>query len=777
MTTRGDRELLLSLRRLDGWFTLTLVTLICVTLAWSLDDALLVLGRDELTDFLPWMALGGVAIGFIGPVVGWGRWTTHLVGAALAALIVPLVVGTVLLPDGGSLGQLFQATTDSGVRAWTDLIVERGLSTPAYGHHLLVLGLIVWGTAQFATYVAFGHRRPINAVVVVGLLLLANMSLTVRPQLPYLVVFSIASLFLLVRFHTLEEQGDWLRRRIGDPSAISALYLRGGTVFIIAAITGSLVLTNAASSAPLAGAWTDVGSRLVEWSQWLQPFLPDSGSGRSLGPTFGDTARIGTTWHTNDDQQVRVTLGEVMTNPPFLATHFYDVFDMRGWRTSPTVSSPHDPNSDLLSGTGDDVNPDVRRDLTATITPSHSMRDVFLPGQPAAINQGVTVRTIGADEYLATLERTPTRDPYTITTLVPAAEADGGWTEEMLRAAGTDYPAEIVQLYGKATLPAGAVGPESQKLLAEILKTSRSDAPYDVAARIRDVMRDSNNFEYSTDLSDQRCEDASMVECFVKIRKGFCQWYATTMAVFLRELDIPARFVQGYLPGQPDADGLSFTVRSHDAHAWVQAYFPGYGWIDFDPTGNPDRPQLAPIPSGRPVATPSGGASSAAGSGAVVPPVRRNDFDDPGGTGNRPNANQGTTGLLIAFAVLLAVIVGAVAAVAWGRGPRGPVSADDAYRSIARLATRLGFAPRPTQTIYEYAGALANELPMVRPELETVAHAKVEVAYGGRVLGDDRLASLRTAHRRLRVQLLRLLTRRRRRSPSPRPRRLTRRGR
>ena len=53
---------------------------------------------------------------------------------------------------------------------------------------------------------------------------------------------------------------------------------------------------------------------------------------------------------------------------------------------------------------------------------------------------------------------------------------------------------------------------------------------------------------------------------------------------------------------------------------------------------------------------------------------------------------------------------------------------------------------------------------MVRPELETVARAKVEVAYGARSLADERLAALRHAHRRLQVQLLRLLTRRRRRS-------------
>ena len=112
---------------------------------------------------------------------------------------------------------------------------------------------------------------------------------------------------------------------------------------------------------------------------------------------------------------------------------------------------------------------------------------------------------------------------------------------------------------------------------------------------------------------------------------------------------------------------------------------------------------------------------------------------------------------------MLAVVVGSIAAVAWRRSPHGPTSANDVYGSVARLAARLGFGPRATQTVYEYAGSLADELPMVRPELETVARAKVEVVYGGQVLGDERLLALRAAHRRLRVQLLRLLPRRRRR--------------
>jgi len=777
MSGRHDRELLRSLRRLDGWFTLGLVALLCATLAWSFDDALLVLSSDELTDFLIWTALAGAAIGALGPLVGWGRWTTHLVGAAFAALVTPLLVGMVLPPEATNAGGLFQATTDAVVRAWEDLVLARHLSTPAYGHHLLVLGLITWGSAQFASYVTFGHRRPINAVVVIGLLLLANMSLTTRDQLVFLVIFSVASLFLLVRFHTLDEQGDWLRRRIGDPSAISALYLRGGTVFIIGAITGSLVLTNAAASAPLAGAWTDVGARLVEWGQWLQPFLPDTGSGRTLGPTFGDTARIGMTWHTNDELQLNVVLAAPEANPPFLAAGFYDDFELRGWRITPALAIGRAAGTDLLTGTGDEVNKDVRRQLTATVTPTHARRDIFLPGQPSTVNQDVTLRTIGVDGYLAGIERNPSDTPYTIAALVQADESNGGWTEEKLRAAGTAYPPEIVDLYGRDTLPPESLGPDARQLVDEIFASARSNNPYDLAARTNEVLRDATQFDYVTDISGERCDDPSIVECFVRNRKGFCQWYATAMTVFLREFGIPARFVQGFLPGQIDESRTKLTIRSHDAHAWVQAYFPGYGWVDFDPTGNPDQARLAPIPSGEPVASPSASGSGALGSGVIRPSFERPEpGDNPSGAAGSRNLNAGSAGLLIAVAVMLAVIVGAIGAIAWRRGPRGPVSPDDAYRSVSRIAARLGFAPRPTQTVYEFAGALADELPMVRPELETVAQAKVEVAYGGRTLGDDRIAGLREAYRRLRVQLFRLVLRRRRGRPrGPRPRRLSRR--
>ena len=746
-----------------GWFALGLVAALCLSLAWSLDDAILVLGDGRVTDFLTWSALGGVLIGVLGPTVGWGRWTTHLVGAAFAALLTPLLVGMVL-PDGGSTPySLFQATTDSAVLAWSDLIVNRRPSTFQYGHHLLVLGLIVWGTTQFASYAAFGLRRPLNGVIVIGLLLIGNMSLTSREQLPYIVLFSVAALFLLVRFHTFDEQADWLRRRIGDPSAISGLYLRGGTVFIAAAVIGSLLLTNVASSAPLAAAWTDVGSSLIDWSRSIQRFLPTSGSGRSLGPSFGDTALITGAWTTNQDPVMTIEISAAEEDVPYLAAVIYQRFDRTAWTRLDPELALREAGVELLAGTADQVIAQGRRPIELTITPVSPQRTVYTPTMPFAVDQPTGVMLIGDGGYFEGLERPPSSSSYTVTALVPAAEADGGPTEALLRQAGTDYPAEIMALYGPDAVADDALGEASLALLTEIRTRAGAQAtPYDLAATTRDILKDTTRFEYDPNIQDrlQECGDVSIVECFARVKRGYCEFYASTMAVLLREMGVPTRMPEGFLGGRRDLGAGTSTVRNSDSHAWVQVYFPGYGWIDFDPTGAVAT--LAPLPSGRPDASPT-----ARPSGSSAPVTRRPESADPrdpdGGLGGGPITPAGSAGPLIAVAVLLAVIVAAIAAVVWQRGPRGPVSAEGTYGSVTRLASRLGFAPRPNQTVYEYAGALADVLPGVRPELETVARAKVEVAYGGRVLGDDSIRALREAHRRIRIGLLRLLSRRFRR--------------
>lgn len=79
--------------------------------------------------------------------------------------------------------------------------------------------------------------------------------------------------------------------------------------------------------------------------------------------------------------------------------------------------------------------------------------------------------------------------------------------------------------------------------------------------------------------------DRSPIEDFLFHQKaGFCEHYATSMALLLRSLGIPARLVTGFLPGEWNEFGKYYTVRQSDAHAWVEVWFPESGWFPFDPT-------------------------------------------------------------------------------------------------------------------------------------------------------------------------------------------------
>lgn len=742
----------------EGWVTLGLVFLLALTFAWSVDDARWVLGRETYLDFLPLAAAGGVLVGFVGPKLGWTRWQTYLLGSVLAALLVPVWVASVSVAEGTPIDELYRATSRSVIAAYTDLVVRNQASTIQFLHYLLTLGLLVWATAMFASHAVFGHRRPLSAVTVVGLLLLANMSLTYNDQLIYLVLFSLAALFLLIRGHVLEEQSEWLRRRIGDPASIGSVYLRGGTAFIAIAVAGALVLTQTAASKPLAGAWDGASDALLAVSRVVQRFLPAGGANRSFGVSFGPNATVQQVWTT--DSSVALT---IQRPPPDREDYYwravtYDRIELTGWSMSNTSEVRRDGSASLLEGLADSVPAEGRRELAVTIRPEDfSGSTVLSPQTPISVNAPTRVTVLGSG-FLATIDREGGGPSYGVRALVPiSGDGPGQLNEEALRAAGTDYPQEVRDLY--LGVAEGSIGPDARALLNKILAEAPSQNPYDVAAQIVDELH-SRRFTYQTDVSDVDCAGLSTVECFARFKRGFCQYYAATMAVLLREVDVPTRIASGFLPGARDPNTGVERVLNSSLHAWVEVYFPGYGWVTFDPTGG-GVSVIAPLPSGRPVASARPGSSGA----AVIPsrpPLEDPFADEPGGAA-AGGSNRGSLGPMVAVAILLLVTVGGIAFAVWQRGPAGGTTADRAYVTVSRLAARFGFGPRPTETVYEYAGALGEVLPSARPELQTVARAKVETVYGRQVLGEDRIATLRAAQRRLRVALLRLAFRRRER--------------
>jgi transglutaminase-like putative cysteine protease len=277
----------------------------------------------------------------------------------------------------------------------------------------------------------------------------------------------------------------------------------------------------------------------------------------------------------------------------------YDRLDLHGFGTSSTKSLERPAGSPILEGTADEPTEIGTRVVTFTVRPvGFSQRTIMSPATPIGVDTATRLSTVGADGYFATLDRSTGSSPYTVTARVPIrGEGQGQLDHAALLAAGTNYPADVRAMY--THLSPGMWGPNLELLQQKVVAAAMTSEPIDVAQALQAELR-STSYTYATDMRDVDCASMSTAECFATVKRGFCQWYAPTMAVVLRHLGIPARIVVGFLPGERSGD--TEVVRNLNAHAWVEVYFPGHGWVTFDPTGG-QATQL-PSPTPNPVATP-----------------------------------------------------------------------------------------------------------------------------------------------------------------------------
>ena len=144
-----------------------------------------------------------------------------------------------------------------------------------------------------------------------------------------------------------------------------------------------------------------------------------------------------------------------------------------------------------------------------------------------------------------------------------------------LRTAGGNYPSLITSMYLR--LP--PLDPRVLRLAAQITNSATSD--FDKAAAIENYLR--TRFGYTLELPRTAVKDPIANFLFER-KQGHCEYFASSMAVMLRTLGIPSRVVNGFRSDEFNDLTGNYVVRAKDAHAWVEAYFPGYGWQTFDPT-------------------------------------------------------------------------------------------------------------------------------------------------------------------------------------------------
>jgi len=175
---------------------------------------------------------------------------------------------------------------------------------------------------------------------------------------------------------------------------------------------------------------------------------------------------------------------------------------------------------------------------------------------------------------------------------------------------------------------------------------------------------------YSLDIPPLPAGADTVDEFLFGNREGFCEQISTSLAVMLRSIGIPTREVVGYVPGPYNPVTDLYEVRADDAHAWVQVWFPGYGWQSFDPT--------AVVP----LANPSPGTTALHDIGAAF---ARIPF---------------VPVLAATFAVVLAAVL-----LRWRR-TRPRSWTERIARSAERAGRRAGHPRQPAETLVEYADML-----------------------------------------------------------------------
>ena len=239
-------------------------------------------------------------------------------------------------------------------------------------------------------------------------------------------------------------------------------------------------------------------------------------------------------------------------------------------------------------------------------------------------------------------------------------------------------------------------------------------------------------------------------------QRGYCEHFASAMVVLARTLDIPARVVTGYSPGEPFEGG--WLARERNAHAWAELYFAGHGWVIFEPT-----PAMEESERGEPVTATTPPPIYLGEPPAALTPVESADAaDQPAGIGRADPAWPIwlTTLLRVAqWVMLLALIAAAALSALWWQGVRGLSGAGRWYGRLLWLGRWTGLRPGSSTTPFELAEEVGRAAPAAAAPAATIAEIYARERYGGHALTATEDARARRAWREARAALARRLVR------------------
>jgi transglutaminase-like putative cysteine protease len=257
---------------------------------------------------------------------------------------------------------------------------------------------------------------------------------------------------------------------------------------------------------------------------------------------------------------------EVFSQPYYWRTLTYSEYGLNGWSNSTSGTNDYNPGYTLPGVPSESPSANyqlVRQHVTYA---DKKGGPVVAAGQMISLDQSYNVYWRGPEDLIAAQTEA---FAYIATSRLPLVTAN------QLRQAGSNYPASLEKyLQLPDELPARV-----RNLVLDL--TTTQPTPYDQVMALQTYLR---SFPYTLDVPAPPY-DRDIADYFLfDLKKGYCNYYATAMAAMARVVGIPSRLVTGFSSGQYDEKTGSFVVTGKNAHTWVEIYFPGIGWMEFEPT-------------------------------------------------------------------------------------------------------------------------------------------------------------------------------------------------
>jgi transglutaminase-like putative cysteine protease len=592
------------------------------------------------------------------------------------------------------------------------------------------------------------------------------------------------ALVLVARAHLDAREWDWYTHGVKAPRGFRRRMMVVGLILALALLLGWLAPTSNLEGRLDSFREFMSGDGVSQLGElWNRLFSAAETQGPVTSDYYGgDTLELGGAIRLGDEVALVVNAPE--DRRYYWRSRTFDFYDMGRWTSAADVRLT-DPESPL------DVN--IPADEMASRVPVQQVITMGLPGsrlvytapqpQVVGLSARMDLRYLPGEAMSVSVIR-PMRviaegDSYTATSLMSEA------TAAQLQAAGANYPQHIRDLY---LSPAPSMTARTAALARDIVTQAGAVTPYDQAKALEIWLR--ANITYDELIPEPPPGQDPVDWVLFDNPRGYCNYYASAMIVMLRSLGVPSRMAAGFAQGEWVADEDAFVVREKEAHTWVEVYFPGYGWIEFEPTAAQAQvergdlpPQVAqpsptsaaptatltptatftpsPTPTPQappemteqadgspmpapPSATPTPTATPTPGALVIpTPPPQRPAPRDPlafiaPGLG---------LGFLILFLLSTALLVAVVIYWTWEwRGMRGLSPVARAYARMERYIALVGLRPPPQRTPDERRQDILNVLPQAEPPVNAITALYTAERYGQRDADEQAVAGEMADH-------------------------------